>query len=50
VPVAAWRGGGKGALLVEGGLVRAVGGWVGGTCGNVDHCGSSRASVGVRGV
>ena len=50
VPSAARRGGGSGAVSVRGVLVHAVGGCVGGTCGNVDDGCSSRASVGVHGV
>jgi len=37
-------------VSMGGGFVRAVVGWVGGTCGNVGDGGSSRASVGVRRV
>jgi len=49
-PSAARRGGGKGVVSVGEEFVRAVVGWVGGTCGNVGAGGSSRASVGLRRV
>lgn len=49
-PSAARRGGSTGVESVGRGLVRAVGGGAGGTCGKDDDGGSTRASVVVRGV